>query len=1054
MLLCLLLCLTNDSMKKEEQFLLIPKERKLNEYEDNLIHKILDNNVYTISKIKYDKSVSVFKKYYDLLFLEYIVNETTIKCYNLYLYKDLSNQTIGLFLIFDNVLKKNVNSEDELQYTTSDIFFNICSELKESNKTIDDVCRVFYEKYKVIIDDIFLQIESREELEYTQINRCEQRKAIFYSSSSPMQHYNGDVLLRTTIDAINNKQITFINKFANGIGNYYGMDIYVSYVNKLAFNINNAYCDDLNANIKKESEKKSCGYNSKYFPYNTMFVPATHIVKNTFVDTSDYIYDKHNISPYDNALSYDDSKTIAESISVDNLLDSSIDDVIYSYISYAIAFFNITDKRTDVIKKLDAIIDKNKNSNKNTSYNEMLKIILKNSTSDASILNFITTYTDRKDDSTQFNIDSLCALFVRMIISNGRTGDVFKPYYKESKQYYKNMVVSALNKDAEDVNFDFDTNNNSIVKIKYDGFERYLFMPMRSPSLCNNFMFMGDNKDGVSTEYICMPSDMKINFPLKITHDIKKNTYIVFANGNEKLDGYYSNNSICAIFDKYRLTYLLFESNISYTICLPYILSPRKNIFYMSYKNNECSIFDGDIKYIIGTYTKLGNFCANRWIYGIPLSFVVYNEQTRTQYIVLVDHQYHSDHFEHVGTQWKNIKAATFESKHNDEYYVIEISKNNLDLYFSDPTGKDIYYYVYCCIFFQKADCLRSVYNKYLSTNIGNYKKFDNPFHHYFSSGTDMEQYFQRLDSGAYNKKYSMNIEDSKGKIIVKNWTFKVNKNINICDKLKKMCDIHNIIEQYPVIKTKTNLKNTHLVLFRKEISSFFKNYKLCKFIDAKLVSDCISKFKSLHEEHKKNIAKLEDKIVSESHLDIVSFIENNTDLLYDIMTYNLFEKFIKDINTEDIKDVEDIRDIKNIKKLDCLELKRMYDFVNHKIIYDGPRTIDIIVFEILFGAYIRDEQYQIYRHIVDEINKKGSNYSVYQLLMGRGKTAVIMPLVALYFLLHDNHYKNIILVTPDNLTKQTHKAFVKYFSCVFSTNKIIYYGGEKRKQKKNKKLS
>ena len=83
----------------------------------------------------------------------------------------------------------------------------------------------------------------------------------------------------------------------------------------------------------------------------------------------------------------------------------------------------------------------------------------------------------------------------------------------------------------------------------------------------------------------------------------------------------------------------------------------------------------------------------------------------------------------------------------------------------------------------------------------------------------------------------------------------------------------------------------------------------------------------------------------------------------------------------------------------DCTEVSRIFESINEDILYSGERSKEIILFEIFFGSYIRKEQYNIYEKICDEISN-GSNYNIYQLLMGRGKTSVILPLVALKYIL------------------------------------------------------
>jgi hypothetical protein len=129
---------------------------------------------------------------------------------------------------------------------------------------------------------------------------------------------------------------------------------------------------------------------------------------------------------------------------------------------------------------------------------------------------------------------------------------------------------------------------------------------------------------------------------------------------------------------------------------------------------------------------------------------------------------------------------------------------------------------------------------------------------------------------------------------------------------------------------------------------------------------------------------------------------------------------------------------------ISCNELSKMFEPINTNIIYSGDRTTNIIVFEILFGNYIREEQYDIYFDIIDGIddcknsmtNTKCHNngYSVYQLLMGRGKTSVITPLI-LFNYVFNNNFKNIILLLPESLVLQTLNYINTNYSFILDLN-------------------
>src|SRR5690606_8151488 len=86
-----------------------------------------------------------------------------------------------------------------------------------------------------------------------------------------------------------------------------------------------------------------------------------------------------------------------------------------------------------------------------------------------------------------------------------------------------------------------------------------------------------------------------------------------------------------------------------------------------------------------------------------------------------------------------------------------------------------------------------------------------------------------------------------------------------------------------------------------------------------------------------------------------------------------------------------------------CVEIKKILNRIvsdkdDKESIYSGKRTVDIVLFEILFGSLIRTEQFDLYNNIIEE-NKNSNTYSVKHMLMGKGKSSVIMPLIMLKFL-------------------------------------------------------
>src|SRR5690606_31780910 len=133
-------------------------------------------------------------------------------------------------------------------------------------------------------------------------------------------------------------------------------------------------------------------------------------------------------------------------------------------------------------------------------------------------------------------------------------------------------------------------------------------------------------------------------------------------------------------------------------------------------------------------------------------------------------------------------------------------------------------------------------------------------------------------------------------------------------------------------------------------------------------------------------------------------FIFDNCKLLYQILKYHLVSIIIDKLKVNSI----------------CVELKRILEPIDTEIIYTGKRTCNIILFEILFGFFIKKDQYTIYINIICQKLFYTYTYAVEHMLMGCGKSSVIVTLLTFYYyFINTNIIKNIVLVMPQHLTKQ-----------------------------------
>ncbi len=104
---------------------------------------------------------------------------------------------------------------------------------------------------------------------------------------------------------------------------------------------------------------------------------------------------------------------------------------------------------------------------------------------------------------------------------------------------------------------------------------------------------------------------------------------------------------------------------------------------------------------------------------------------------------------------------------------------------------------------------------------------------------------------------------------------------------------------------------------------------------------------------------------------------------------------------------------------------------LSHTPMYNKSGTLiyknsEEIIFEIENGYYIRKQQYAF----INSLYQSNNNDKAYQLLMGRGKTNLITPIMILnkIYNLQNNHTCNkYSIILPESLVNQSYKSFIPY---------------------------
>ncbi|QKF94457.1 DUF3638 protein [Fadolivirus algeromassiliense] len=478
---------------------------------------------------------------------------------------------------------------------------------------------------------------------------------------------------------------------------------------------------------------------------------------------------------------------------------------------------------------------------------------------------------------------------------------------------------------------------------------------------------------------------------------------------------------------------LLWMKEDEYMIELPlYSLYGSNEILVFKYVKDKIYYKDYEI------ITSHSNVLLTKFIYGIRNSLLLQhsvNENDRK--VLLINNVYNTDIL--CNTIWNNkkgkIKKIVTESYgklYSTNYYIIDIHYTGLYLLFNDV--ESFWSYFIACLFNSKNDCLNIIINQALQYyNIEHKSKefikiihehalYNTPYKYYYNYR--FNTLFHRFDVDAdykdntrfddriayYPNKYIMK-EPTNKSLINYTYNFTNNKMPLLISEPPKLSTI--------VAKETINIASIENEDFRNCLNDFIKQYRSCTTKGTydigkieKSKTEIIKKIQSIYSD----IYDKLEKIHHETNIFIES-ISNSTiiQILYNLIEYNIL------LNT-----ANQMLDICK-KNCDCNEILKLRDSLDTDIIYNGSRTYEILIFEIMFGSFIRKDQYELYSRIANEKDK----YYVYQMLMGKGKTSVITPLLMFKNIFNPktSNINNTILILPNHLIEQSFSSILKYYS-------------------------
>lgn len=541
------------------------------------------------------------------------------------------------------------------------------------------------------------------------------------------------------------------------------------------------------------------------------------------------------------------------------------------------------------------------------------------------------------------------------------------------------------------------------------------------------------------------------NAIMEIVDDNYSQYKLYYENSNNEVIYYEYENSIVNHFIKtYKNNILVFHNNETkkYTILFLHAHYEKENIVFII-DRDTAEITLKNQRFTLCLKNSQDIRCVN--ISLLRLVYLLEHQETGNKYLLIIPNINIVNGF--VQEIARDVETDSFserikitsESKFSDttndttnikmeNAYFIEFPVNNVINFYD--TEALVIFLLLCCLFrhsvyiqllfprilnIDKSKLGDSIYAKYLTKYMEyGLNVFERHYYMAFLEGTYRSDY--KIRRKLYHKVFNKKI-DILDEIDVATKNNKSNIEFKYINKVKKMIENMNIIK---VVDTD----------FKKSNNLFLKNYQQCKIKNSniKIINKLKEKCKYYGELYKDLSAKINLIMFNYVYyLNHIANIVNNKSDLYKLIELKRVISVLKMV----------------IQKLEttseCLEIYKLLDGINYNnTLYTGDRGLEIIIFELLYGEIIRTEQYDIYNSIIEELQNGKNGYNIYQLLMGKGKSSVILPLIIIkYMISGNNNIMNIVSILPEQLVKQTYDdIIIKYYPMFQRTKLAILYDG------------
>jgi len=297
------------------------------------------------------------------------------------------------------------------------------------------------------------------------------------------------------------------------------------------------------------------------------------------------------------------------------------------------------------------------------------------------------------------------------------------------------------------------------------------------------------------------------------------------------------------------------------------------------------------------------------------------------------------------------------------------------------------------------------------------FKWLDNDINIYYNNILlSIEDVHYNLSSYKYIQNYMINTFNKNDNLIIQ---MALNQLYNILIDYFKFCFENDLFDMDKLINYLNNIEHKIILIksnkydLSENLSILLKNnnnyYILYQLINNNNINYYLEYYNINNTHINNNLIRISKPIYNNNLLNI-----NIKNITYDmeiISSINIDEYIIKKILPS--KELDINQDINNIFKNDLKD--------NDNIYY---KDMQIYMFEIFFGHFIRKEQIELINNIYNNLLDNKKEYHIKNLFMGGGKSSVLTPVLTQLIELHNMPF---IVIVPEHLLKDTITPLLKY---------------------------